>query len=111
MNQPRTEIYLPCSSDDVRRWAANVAEASPVGQMPFQDHVRCEVSAQLHAGVELTFSIDGYPLHTLAVFGSPNSEERAIEEGRGDPLLDHLISAAERGSWDDHAFLAGELNG
>jgi hypothetical protein len=110
MNQPRTEIYLPCSSDDVRRWAANVEVESPIGKVG-EDYVQFECTAQLHAGVEITFSLDGLPLHTLAVFGSPNSEERAIEEGRGDPLLDHLISAAERGSWDDHAFLAGELNG
>ena len=79
MNQPRTEIYLPCSSDDVRRWAANVEVESPVGTVG-DGYVQWEVTREIHSGVELSFSLDGLLLHTLVVFGEPNEQEIAIEQ-------------------------------
>lgn len=99
MNQPRTEIYLPCSSDDVRRWAANVEVESPIGKVG-EDYVQFECTAQLHAGVEITFSLDGLPLHTLAVFGSPNDAERAVEEGEDDWRIEDLPEMDLPGMWE-----------
>lgn len=79
MNQPRTEIYLPCSADDLRSWALNVGSTSPVGSTPADDYVEVQVEIDLHAGIELTFTVDDLPLHTVAIFGSPNEAELEAE--------------------------------
>lgn len=76
-NQPRTEVYLPCSSDEVRAWVDRIDVESPVGLLD-DDYVTTEWRP-LHAGAELTFLLDGHPLHTIAIFGSPNELELEIE--------------------------------
>lgn len=81
MNQQRTEVYLPCSSDDIRRWVSNIDVENPIGRTVADGVVRLEQTADLHAGVELTFQLDGLPLFSLALFGEANDLEREMEMG------------------------------
>lgn len=78
MNQPRTEVYLPVAADELRTWAVNMQAENPIG-MSELGIVDLELTDTLHAGVELTFKADGVPMHTLAIFGSPNEAELEAE--------------------------------
>lgn len=80
MNQPRTEIYLPCTSDDIRKWVERMAVENPIGQVG-DGYVSLDQTRDLHGGVELTFALDDLPLFSLAVFGEANDSEREMEMG------------------------------
>lgn len=79
-NHPRTEVYLPCTSDEVRSWVDRVDVESPVSWAQGDDDSYVTTTWRpLHAGAELTFLYAGMPLHTIAIFGSPNEHELEIE--------------------------------
>lgn len=78
------EIEIPgATTEDVRLWASNVAETSPVttGTTPFSRAVDIEVTTYPFMGVVLTIMQGERRLLELAVFASvPTEEEIDIME-------------------------------
>lgn len=86
--QQVVEVTIPgATTEDVRLWASNVSEASPVttGPTPFSPGVDCEVTSEPFMGAELSFVHRGRKFFTLAVFAAiPTEEEIKIMDDQSD---------------------------
>lgn len=82
---PHSEVVLPgARTEDVLRWAANVAEANPIsaGVGLFDPTVEVEVE-EIFMGVELTFKSGERKVFSLALFADvPTPEEEATMEAQ-----------------------------
>lgn len=76
------EIHVPgATSDELRTWAQNVAEANPIAvpDNPFTPTVNLDVTDYPFMGVELRMQSERQQLLTLVLFAQiPNEEERQI---------------------------------
>jgi hypothetical protein len=84
MNQPRSIVELPVTTEELRRWIANVVETSPVGDGHFTvDYTELVVTNEPFMGVELTFQVNEKPIASIVFFATIYTPaEIAIEEGR-----------------------------
>lgn len=84
MNGPTVEIQVPgATSDDIRVWANNIAEANPIatGDNDFTPTVNLDVTDYPFMGVELMIQSERRHLLTLVLFADrPTEKEKEIME-------------------------------
>lgn len=81
------EVLVPgATSDDLRTWANNIAEANPITSEPttFTPTVNLDVTDYPFMGVELRLQSEKQHLLTLVLFAQiPNEKERETMETNG----------------------------